>query len=351
MAEKVWRTCRLMMGGIQHRVLYSENTIETLFIPFLKNMSIMQKRRNERLIVFLAAPPGAGKTALSLLLQMLSETNPVLTPVQSIGIEGFRHKRDYIRTHSVVRKQVEVPLSSAKNAPETYDVAKFKKKIIQVRKSNVRFPVFDRRRGDIVDEVITIKRDILLVEGNWLLYREGDWRDIYELADYTVFITGKEPLLKKRLIERKMMGGVSEIDAKRRYEEHNRYDIDLVLEGSWLAKETWELIYDGDYKRKPNAKKPIPFVDRSKLWKQMDVRRTEEDIMIEEIRQERKKSLNSGMDAVIFRNGYKEGMAAARCDILKRLYRSGKLTSKELISNFELTPEELADILHIDSNV
>ena len=351
MAEKVWRTCRLMMGGLQHRVLYSENTIENLFTPFLKNMSVMQKRKDQRLIVFLAAPPGAGKTALSLLLQMLSEANPTLTPVQSIGIEGFRHKKEYIRTHSVVRNKVETPLTTAKNAPETYDVAKFKRKLTEVKKCNVRFPVFDRRRGDVVDEVTTIKRDILLIEGNWLLYREGDWRDVYELADYTLFITGEEPLLKKRLVERKMMGGASVMDARRRYEEHNRYDIDLVLQGSWLAKETWELIFDGDYKKKPNQKKPIPFVDRTKLWKQTDVRRAEEDIMIEEIRQERKKSLNSGMDAVIFRNGYKEGMAAARRDILKRLYKNGKLTSKELITNFELTPEELTDIVHIDSNV
>lgn len=351
MAEKVWRTCRLMMGGLQHRVLYSENTIENLFIPFLKNMSVMQKRKGERLTVFLVAPPGAGKTALSLLLQMLSETNPNLTPVQSIGIEGFRHRKDYIRTHSVMRNGREIPLSTAKNAPETYDVQKLKQKLTEVKKNNVRFPVFDRLRGDVVDEVTTIKRDILLVEGNWLLYREGDWRDVYELADYSLFIIGEETLLRKRLVERKMMGGASVMDARKRYEEHNRYDIDLVLKNSWLAKETWELIFDGDYKRKNNTKKPIPFIDRARLWKQTDVRRTEEDIMIEEIKQERSKTINSGMDAVIFRSGYKEGMAAARCDILKRLYKSGKLSSKELITNFELSPEELADILHIDNNV
>lgn len=351
MAEKVWRTCRLMMGGLQHRVLYSESTIENLFIPFLKRLSVMQKRKGERLIVFLAAPPGAGKTALSLLLQMLSETTPEVIALQSIGIEGFRYKKDYIKDKSVIRNNKETPLTTAKNAPETYDAEKLKKKLKDVKKSNVRFPVFDRRRGDVVEEVVTIKRDILLVEGNWLLYREGDWRDMYEYADYTVFITAEESLLKKRLIERKMMGGRSESDAKNRYMLHNRYDIDLVMNGSWLAKETWELIYDGDYKRKMNNKKPVPFIDRAKLWKQTDVRRSEEDIMIEEISQERKKSLKSGMDAVIFRSGYKEGMAAARCDILKKLYRNGKISSKELITNFELTPDELEEILHIDSNV
>lgn len=351
MAEKVWRTCRLMMGGLQHRVLYSENTIETLFVPFLKRLTVMQKRKGERLIVFLAAPPGAGKTALSLLLQMLSETTPDVTALQSIGIEGFRYRKDYIKNKSVIRNSREMPLTTAKNAPETYDTEKLKKKLRDVKKSNVRFPVFDRRRQDIVEEVITIKRDILLVEGNWLLYREDGWRDVYEYADYTVFITAEEPLLKNRLVERKMMGGRTEADAKNRYMLHNRYDIDLVLQGSWLAKETWELIYDGDYKRKLNNKKPVPFIDRAKLWKQTDVRRSEEDIMIEEISQERKKSLKSGMDAVIFRSGYKEGMAAARCDILKRLYKSGKLSSKELITNFELSPDELSEILHIDNSI
>ncbi|MBR3721448.1 MAG: nucleoside/nucleotide kinase family protein [Selenomonadaceae bacterium] len=347
MAEAAWRTCRLMMGGLQHKVLYNESTIDNLFMPFLRRLTVMQKRKGRRLVVFLVAPPGTGKTALSLLLQMLSQTSENLTPVQSIGIEGFRHRKEYIRTHSVKRGETEIPMTVAKNAPETFNVEKLKKKLVEVKDKNVRFPVFDRRTQDIVEEVVTIKRDILLVEGNWLLYREGDWRNVYELADYTVFITGEEQQLRKRLIERKMMGGASEAQAKVRYLKHNKEDIDLVLSASWLASETWELIYNGDYKRKAMIKKPVPMVDRAKLWKQVDVRKSEEDIMLDEI-VERKRTFKNGMDDVIYRSGYKEGMSAARCDILKKLYASGNITSKELITNFELTPEELNRIIHLD---
>ncbi|MBQ1914689.1 MAG: hypothetical protein II178_05655, partial [Selenomonadaceae bacterium] len=49
-----------------------------------------------------------------------------------------------------------------------------------------------------------------------------------------------------------------------------------------------------------------------------------------------------------YAEGYSEGMAAARRDILRNLYNSGRMSSKELLSTFELAPEDLADILMRD---
>ena len=42
MNDKVWRTCRLMINGLAHKVQYNQATIDTLFLPFLRRMSKMQ---------------------------------------------------------------------------------------------------------------------------------------------------------------------------------------------------------------------------------------------------------------------------------------------------------------------
>ena len=68
--------------------------------------------------------------------------------------------------------------------------------------------------------------------------------------------------------------------------------------------------------------------------------------MIDRIQQQLAAYHAQGKDG--YAEGYSEGMAAARRDILRNLYNSGRMSSKELLSTFELAPEDLADILMRD---
>ncbi len=345
MTEKLWRTCRLMINGLAHKVQYNQETIDSLFLPFLRRMTSLQQKKRQRILVYLAAPPGTGKSTLALLLEKLSQMGEGIEQVQAIGLDGFHYPASYIAGHSVERDGRIVPMAEVKGCPETFDVKRLRDKLQAVKTGDVRWPVYDRRRHDVVDEVITVRRKIILLEGNWLLFREAGWQDIYSFADYTLFIAARPVDLRERLIQRKIRGGMTQQEAERFYEVSDRRNVDLVLSRSWLAQETWQMLSDGDYVLQANAPKPVPMVNRSSLWKKPDVRRSEDDIMIERIQQQLASYHAQGQGDAGYAEGYSQGMAAARKDILRNLYNSGKMSSKELLSTFDLAPEDLADIL------
>ena len=57
-------------NGIEIKATYSEDEINGIFIPLLGHLSDLQAHKNGRLLVMLAAPPGAGKSTLSSFLSM-----------------------------------------------------------------------------------------------------------------------------------------------------------------------------------------------------------------------------------------------------------------------------------------
>lgn len=343
--EKLWRTFRLMLNGMAHKAQYNQATIDTLFLPFLRRMTNLQQKKRGRVLVYLAAPPGTGKTTLSLLLEKLSQAGEGTEQVQSVGLDGFRYHADYIASHTVERNGKKIPMASMKDAPESFDVDRLRKKLQAVREADVRWPVYDRRRHDVVEEVITVRKKIVLLEGNWLLLRDSGWQDIQTFADYTLFISAEPAELRERLIQRKILGGTSRRDAERSYESGDRMNVERVLQCSWLAQETWRLLSDGDYVLQADAPKPVQLVDRQALWKKADVHRSEEDILIDRIQQQLASYHAKDGGKSGYAEGYSEGLAAARREILRGLYNNGRMSSKELLSTFELEPEELASIL------
>ena len=345
MADKLWRTCRLMINGVAHKVQYNQETIDMLFLPFLRRMTSLQQKQGRRILVYMVAPPGAGKSTLALLLEKMSQAGEGMEQVQSIGLDGFHYPAAYIASHTVNRGGKELPMSAVKGCPETFDVNRLREKLQAVKERDVRWPVYDRRRHDVIEEVITVRRNIVLLEGNWLLLRDSDWQDIYTFADYTLFITAKPENLRNRLIQRKVRGGLSLQDAEKFYETSDRMNVQRVLERSWLAQETWRLEPDGDYAIQVDAPKPIQMVNRMALWKQPDVRRSEEDIMIDRIQRQLAAYHAGDGGKAGYAEGYAQGLAAARREILRGLYNDGRMSSKELLSTFDLQPEELADIL------
>ena len=77
------------INGIDVNASYSESTVTSIFMPLLKRLTDIQKEQNRRIIVFIAAPPGAGKSTLSSFLQMLSERNEELTDICNYGINSI----------------------------------------------------------------------------------------------------------------------------------------------------------------------------------------------------------------------------------------------------------------------
>ena len=87
------------VNGFQIHAEYEEKDIETIFIPLLQKWKEMQKKAGRRILVFLSAPPGTGKTTLVQFLEYLSEKEADMEPIQAIGLDGFHYHQQYILTH------------------------------------------------------------------------------------------------------------------------------------------------------------------------------------------------------------------------------------------------------------
>lgn len=221
---------RFTVNGLEIDAQFSLKDRDNIFLPLLKKLSTMQAEKGRRLIVFLAAPPAAGKSTLCCYLEKLSRECEGITPVQCAGLDGFHYPQKYLNSHSVYKNGMLVPLSTIKGAPESFDVKGLMEKIEAAKMGDTCFPVYDRRLHDVVEDALKITGDILIIEGNWLLLNEMHWKKLE--CDYSIFIRsgGEENL--ERIVQRKIMGGFSEKEARRMVKENDRFNIARCLKNS-----------------------------------------------------------------------------------------------------------------------
>ena len=236
------------INGIDVNASYSESTVTSIFMPLLKRLTDIQKEQNRRIIVFIAAPPGAGKSTLSSFLQMLSERNEELTDIQAIGMDGFHRRQEYLLTHSAIRNGEKIKMVKIKGAPITFDLDLLKSRIEAIKLSNnVGWPEYDRHLHNPTDNAVIVDKKIILIEGNYLLLDEDGWRDLSKLADYTVFITANENLLRDRLIDRKEKSG-NTLEAATKFVDYSDMEnVRLCLTKSKKPDLMLNLTETGDY--------------------------------------------------------------------------------------------------------
>jgi len=242
----------LNVNSFEIQANFYRKDIEGLFLPLLKTLTYMQKAKGERLIVFLAAPPGAGKTTLSIFLAHLSRITAGLMPIQPAGLDGFHYHQDYIESHTVISNGKPIPMKSVKGCPETFDLNKTGEKLRQLREHDVKWPVYDRTLHDVVEDAAFITGSIVIVEGNWLLLDEPGWRDLKSLCDYSVFVHADEAMLEERLIGRKIKGGSGPEDARGFYLRSDQPNVYRALEKRLDSDMILYLREDGSYRNSRN---------------------------------------------------------------------------------------------------
>ncbi len=209
------------VNGFSVEGFFDDEDVKNIFIPLLEKIIHMQQTKNERLLVFISAPPAVGKSTLVNFLVYLAQTNLNFHDIQTIGIDAFHFYNDYLAENG---------LASRKGAIDTYDIDKLTNKVASLKKEpHVYFPVYDRNLHEPVQDSILINSKIVLLEGNYLSSTSEKWKNLNKYCDFSIFITAKEEFLKDRLVSRKMKGGKTEKEALTFYENSDSVNIKYVL--------------------------------------------------------------------------------------------------------------------------
>lgn len=233
------------VNGFQVDATYHEDTIQNIFLPLLKVLTAQQKKHPGRMLVLLAAPPGAGKSTLGHLLCHLSKEVPGLCPMQALGLDGFHYANSYLQAHT--RPSDGRTLKQIKGAPETYDFPRLMSHVQNLSTTNSPWPIYDRNLHDPVDHAIPITHSIILLEGNWLLLNEDPWRKLAPLADYRILIQAEPNNLQRRLVDRKIRGGLAPEAGEQFYLTSDLPNIQRMMGAALPADLTLRLTADGDY--------------------------------------------------------------------------------------------------------
>ena len=183
---------------------------------------IRQKAKGQgRFLVALAGPPAAGKSTLAAELVIALGQG-----AKAVPMDGF-HYDDAVLIARGARGR--------KGAPDTFDVQGFLHLLRRLRhEAEVAIPLFDRaleisRAGA---DIIGPDDQILVVEGNYLLFQQSPWPEAAALFDLTVWIDVPLPELERRLLDRWAGYGKSEAEARAWIAGNDLPNIRAVIAGS-----------------------------------------------------------------------------------------------------------------------
>ena len=248
--EKNFLTYNMEVNGLWQEVRFSAATIEEIFMPFLHELTDLKMTLDRKVIAFLVAPPGAGKSTLAKFLEQLSrERSNEVDPIRALPMDGYHYTAAYMNITTIERDGEQVLMRDVKGAPETFDVDLLVDKIREARQEGTNWNIYDRKIHDVLPDYWSVEEDILLIEGNYLLLKEAGWTNVRVLSDYSVFIDAEPELLRERLISRKVAGGKSREEAEAFYNFSDSKNIERVLKNSARADEIWKLLPDGDFEK------------------------------------------------------------------------------------------------------
>ena len=237
----------LLINGFPVRARFSERTIDSVLVPFLRQIAALHRKSGTRQIVFLAAPPGADKTTLAAFLETFAVHLPGMPSLQALGMDGFHFSRKELAEKTIWRAGEQIPMQRVKGAPETFNAAALRDTLTGLRSQDGLWPAYDRRLHDTVPDALRVTADILLVEGNYLLLDAPVWRDLPH--DYAVFLRAEEEQVRERLIARKIQGGASEQAAQAFYDFCDGPNVRLCLSNRMPGDEVWQLNGAGEIAR------------------------------------------------------------------------------------------------------
>jgi len=174
-----------------------------------------------RLIVAITGAPASGKSTLS--EELLRRLTIKKIDAQIVPMDGF---------HLDNRILDEMNMRPRKGAPETFDAHGFIHLIRTIREGRpAYYPVFDRPRDIAIAGagLVSPECQVIIVEGNYLMFDEAPWRELAPMWDLTIRWDVPLPELRARLIQRWLSLNHSRTNAVRRAEGNDIPNAERVL--------------------------------------------------------------------------------------------------------------------------
>ncbi len=125
-------------------------------------------------------------------------------------------------------------LRTRKGAPETFDLDGFMTLLRRLERGepDIFIPVFDRSQDLSIAGArrLTADRQVVIIEGNYLLFDEPVWRDLMPFWDLSIWIETPEAVVRERCIARWLEHGHSAQAAQSRAESNDIPNAKRVLE-------------------------------------------------------------------------------------------------------------------------
>lgn len=237
----------LNVSGFETNAVFPDRDIELIHKPLVEKFTKLFQQKNDRTIIFLAAPPGSGKSTLAAFWEYLSQIDSNVQPIQVLPFDGFHYPNEILDSNYIIRGEEKINLRSIKGAYETFNLTSLIDKLKQLKIKDPKWPYYDRNLHEPVDNAIKVEKEIVVIEGNWLLLDKPVWNGLHELADFTIFIDTDPKFLEDRLMSRKIRGGSTPEEAQEFYQQSDSKNVDMVLNQSISADLTLYMNQDGSF--------------------------------------------------------------------------------------------------------
>jgi pantothenate kinase len=191
---------------------------------------------DDRVLLGITGPPGAGKTTVSeWLVERLNRG--AASPIAAyVPMDGF-HLANLV-LHAL-------GLRNRKGAPETFDAAGFAALLRRLRaaEQTVYAPRFHREIEESIAAEIAVEPDIRLVvvEGNYLLLDRPAWRPVREALHEVWYLDAPEDVLATRLLDRRLLAEPDRALAQAWLDDNDLPNARLIAESRGRADAVFEV--------------------------------------------------------------------------------------------------------------